>query len=176
MAARSQRPAGSPDAASFVGLELRDKLGGAPHSTVALQLWLRLSSCSTVVEKRLRTHLEEQFGTTLPRFEVLAAVGRHPSGPTMSQLSRSMMVSNGNITAVVNRLIGDGLIMRAIDGRDRRVVTVRLTRRGRAALTRMEAAQQRWVDTMFANIPEARLRELMTALADLRRSVERSEL
>jgi DNA-binding MarR family transcriptional regulator len=94
----------------------------------------------------------------------------------MSQLSRSMMVSNGNITAVVNRLIEDGLIMRTVDGRDRRVATVRLTRRGRSSLARMEAAQQRWVDTMFADVPDGRLHELMSSLAELRGSVERSDL
>lgn len=92
----------------------------------------------------------------------------------MSQVSRSMMVSNGNITALVNRLISDGLIVRAIDGRDRRVATVRLTRRGRASLARMEQAQESWIDAMFADLPEGRLDDLMTALADLRRSIDRS--
>jgi DNA-binding MarR family transcriptional regulator len=161
-------------AAAFASLELRDKLGGAPHATASLQLWLRLASCATVVEKRLRTRFEQEFGTTLPRFEVLAVISRHPTAPTMSQLSRSMMVSNGNVTAVVNRLIEDGLVVRAVDDRDRRVATVRLTRRGRASLARMEKAQERWVDAMFADLPAEKLDELMTALADLRRSVERS--
>lgn len=175
MRPRSQRPAVTA-ASNFAGLDLSDKLGGAPHSTVSLQLWLRLSSCATVVEKRFRAHLEQEFGMTLPRFEVLAAIGRRPSGPTMSQLSRSMMVSNGNTTAVVNRLIADGLVVRTVDGRDRRVATVRLTRRGRASLARMQQAQERWVDAMFADLPHVRLRELMTMLADLRRSVERSDI
>jgi DNA-binding MarR family transcriptional regulator len=93
----------------------------------------------------------------------------------MSQLSRWMMVSNGNITTVVNRLIKDGLAVRAIDGRDRRVATVRLTRRGRTSLARMEQAQEEWVDAMFADLPEGKLGELMAALADLRRSIDRSD-
>ena len=141
MRRHSQRGATRDVAAGF-GQELRDKLGGAPHSTAALQLWLRLASCATVVEKRLRAHLVETFNITLPRYEVLAAIGRHPTGPTMSQLSRTMMVSNGNVTAVVNRLMADDLVSRTVDRRDRRDATVRLTRRGRASLSRMEQAQE----------------------------------
>src|SRR5688572_11232166 len=175
MRRQSQRSAPRDVAASFAGLELRDKLGGAPHSTAALKLWLRLSSCATVVEKRLRAHLEQAFSTTLPRYEVLSAIGRHPTGPTMSQLSRTMMVSNGNVTAVVTRLIADGLVSRTVDRRDRRVATVRLTRRGHASLRRMEQAQEQWVDAMFADLSAARLAELMELLAELRRSVERSD-
>lgn len=151
-----------------------DKLGGAPHSKLSLRLWLRLLSCATVVEKRVRARLEEEFGTTLPRFDVLAAIARHPDGPTMSQLSRSMMVSNGNVTAVVNRLMEDGWIVRTVGGRDRRVATVRLTRKGRAAFAKMAEAHERWIDTMFAEIPDAELESLMATLANVRRSVEHS--
>jgi DNA-binding MarR family transcriptional regulator len=174
MKAQSQRRPRRPVTPGLARLEPRDKLGGAPHRTLSLQLWLRLASCATVVEKRLRARFEQEFETTLPRFEVLSVISRHPTGPTMSQLSRWMMVSNGNITTVVNRLINDGLVVRAIDGSDRRVATVRLTRRGRASLTRMEQAQESWVDAMFADLPEGRLAELMTALADLRRSIDKS--
>ena len=174
MRLQNRRSTGGSPAADFVGLDVRDKHGGAPHSTASLQLWLRLSSCATVVEKRIRARLEEEFGTTLPRFEVLAAIGSHPTGPTMSQLSRSMMVSNGNVTGVVNRLIVDRLVVRTTDGKDRRVATVRLTRRGRAWLTKMEQSQERWVDRMFADLSDERLEHLMGMLSTLRSSVERS--
>ena len=86
----------------------RDKLGGAPHSKLSLRLWLRLLSCSTIIEKRIRARLDEEFGTTLPRFDVLSALDRHAEGLTMGQLSEYIMVSNGNVTAVVNRLLDDG--------------------------------------------------------------------
>lgn len=154
--------------------EFPDKLGGAPHSKLSLRVWLRLLSCSTVVEKRVRARLEEEFGTTLPRFDVLAAIARHPDGPTMSQLSRSMMVSNGNVTAVVNRLMEDGWIVRAVEGRDRRVATVRFTRKGRTAFAKMAEAHEKWIDEMFAEIPDAELESLMETLATVRRSIEHS--
>jgi DNA-binding MarR family transcriptional regulator len=154
--------------------EFPDKLGGAPHSKLSLRMWLRLLSCATVVEKRVRARLEEEFGTTLPRFDVLAAIARHPNGPTMSQLSRSMMVSNGNVTAVVNRLVQDGWIVRSVEGRDRRVATVRFTRKGRTAFAKMAEAHEKWIDTMFSEIPAPELESLMEALAAVRRSIEHS--
>ena len=94
-----------------------DRLGGAPHSKQSLRLWLKLLSCSMIVEKRLRARLDEDFKTTLPRFDVLAALERHAGGLKMSALSESLMVSNGNVTGVVTRLIEDGLVTRTVDQR-----------------------------------------------------------
>ncbi|MDY6946330.1 MAG: MarR family transcriptional regulator, partial [Pseudomonadota bacterium] len=51
-----------------------EKLGGAPHSKTSLRLWLRLLSCSMIIERRIRTQLEVEFETTLPRFDVMAAL------------------------------------------------------------------------------------------------------
>src|SRR5271156_7128708 len=82
-----------------------EPLAGAPHSKQSLRLWLKLLVCTLIVEKRLRARLDEDFATTLPRFDVLAALERHPSGLRMSALSEFLMVSNGNVTGVVSRLL-----------------------------------------------------------------------
>ena len=153
-------------------VDFRDKLGGAPHSKRSLRLWLRLLSCTMIVEKRIRARLDTGFGTTLPRFDVLSALERHPEGLTMGQLSRSMMVSNGNVTAVVNRLLEDGWVARASDKSDRRVATVRLTRKGRQAFVRMAKSHEQWIDRMFAGLTDERIGELTSLLSDLRRSIE----
>ena len=150
----------------------RDKLGGAPHSKQSLRLWLRLLSCSIVLENRIRSRLDADFGTTLPRFDVLAALERHADGLTMSALSKSLMVSNGNVTGVVQRLIEDRLVSRKIDRADRRRATVRLTVSGRAIFRRMAAAHERWIDQMFADISDADNTSLVKLLSTLRRSVE----
>jgi DNA-binding MarR family transcriptional regulator len=175
MKATSRRRA-EPRSLAPDGPEFRDRLGGAPHSKLSQQLWLRLLSCATVVEKRVRARLEQEFGTTLPRFEVMTAIARQREGLTISQVSRAIMVSNGNVTAIVNRLLEEGLIVRTVDSRDRRVATVRMTRKGRAAHARIAAAQEAWVDRLFGELPETALDDLMQRLADLRRSIERSEV
>src|SRR5208282_4581879 len=149
-----------------------DRLGGAPHSKQSLRLWLKLLSCSMIVEKRLRARLDEDFYTTLPRFDVLAALERHAEGLKMSALSESLMVSNGNVTGVVTRLIDDGLVTRTVDLRDRRSATVRLTRKGRDGFLKMAQAHEQWMDEMFADLSDNQAGDLMRLLTHLRRSIE----
>ena len=96
-----------------------------------LRLWLRLLSCTTAIEKKARAMLNARFGTTLPRFDVMAALDREPDGLTMSGLSELLLVSNGNVTAIVARLVEDGLVTRTRDKADRRVLRVKLTAKGR---------------------------------------------
>lgn len=153
-------------------LPFADRLGGAPHSKQSLRLWLKLLSCTLIVEKRLRGRLDADFGTTLPRFDMLAALERHPRGLKMSALSEFLMVSNGNVTGVVSRLIEDGLISRTVDRADRRSATVRLTRKGRDSFARMAAANERWMESMFSELTDAQTEELMSLLIDLRGSIE----
>ncbi len=149
-----------------------DRLGGAPHSKQSLRLWLKLLSCTMTVEKRLRVRLDEDFKTTLPRFDVMAALERHAEGLTMSALSESLMVSNGNVTGVVTRLIEDGLVTRTVDQEDRRSATVRLTRKGRDTFLKMASANEHWMDEMFADLSDKQTEELMRLLMHLRRSIE----
>src|SRR5579883_1727733 len=95
-------------------LMIADRLMAPPHSKQSLRLWLKLLGCTLIVEKRLRARLDEDFATTLPRFDVLAALERHPHGLRMSALSEFLLVSNGNVTGVVSRLIEEGLVTRTI--------------------------------------------------------------
>lgn len=149
-----------------------EKLGGAPHSKTSLRLWLRLLSCSMIIERRVRSRFEEEFKSTLPRFDVLAALAREPDGLTMSRLSAALLVSNGNITGIVNRLIEEALVVRTMASNDRRVATVRLTRKGREAFQRMAKAHEKWVDKMFAGLSDAQMEQLMNLLAEVRHSVD----
>jgi len=149
-----------------------EKLGGAPHSKVSLRLWLRLLSCSMIVERRVRTRLEVDFETTLPRFDVLSALEREPDGLTMSQLSAALLVSNGNITGIVNRLIEEMLVVRTAESQDRRIATVRLTRKGREAFQRMARKHEEWVDRMFSGLTDAQMEQLMKLLAAMRHSID----
>lgn len=151
-----------------------EKLGGSPHSRTSLRLWLRLLSCSMIIERRIRTRLEEEFETTLPRFDVMAALEREPDGLTMSQLSAALLVSNGNVTGIVNRLIEELLVVRTLESDDRRIATVRLTRKGRATFQKMARSHEQWVDKMFAGMSEVQMEQLMKLLAVVRHSIDES--
>jgi DNA-binding MarR family transcriptional regulator len=152
-----------------------EKLGGSPHSKTSLRLWLRLLSCSMIIERRIRTRLEEEFETTLPRFDVMAALEREPDGLTMSQLSAALLVSNGNVTGIVNRLIEELLVVRTLESDDRRIATVRLTKKGRDAFQKMARGHEQWVDQMFAGVTESQMEQLMKLLAAVRHSIDESE-
>ena len=70
----------------------------------SLRLWLRLLSCTTLIEDNIRQKLRTQFDTSLSRFDLMAQLERHPEGLTMGELSRRMMVSGGNTTVIVDQL------------------------------------------------------------------------
>jgi DNA-binding MarR family transcriptional regulator len=167
-----ERRSGEVVMANAGNLSFSDRLGGSPHSKQPLRLWLRLLSCTVIVEKRLRSRLDADFGTTLPRFDVLAALERHPRGLKMSALSEFLKVSNGNVTGVVSRLIEDGLITRTVDRADRRSATVRLTRKGRDSFAKMAIANERWMESMFSDLSDSQSEELMRLLSHLRGSIE----
>lgn len=149
-----------------------EKLGGAPHSKQSLRLWVRLLSCSMVIEKRVRSKLAEEFDSTLPRFDVLAALERNPEGLMMSELSDWLLVSKGNVTAIVDRLIEDELVDRLQDPNDRRVLRVRLTPKGAEQFARMAAAHESWIDRIMAGLTDDDFESLLAGLQRLRVSME----
>lgn len=124
-----------------------------PDSKVRLRLWIRLLRASRQIEKVTRERLKSQFNATLPRFDVMSALYRRPNGMLMSEISRFLMVSNGNVTGIVDRLVADGLVARSQRDGDRRTSFVRLTRKGRAAFAAMAAAHESWIDELLGGIP-----------------------
>ncbi len=138
-----------------------------------LRLWLRLLRTTRLVEAELRDCLRTEFDTTLPRFDVLAALARNPEGLKMNELSQSLKVSNGNVTGIISRLVDDGWVSRiAIEG-DRRATRVRLTAEGQRAFARMAERHEAWVDEMFEALSVDKAHELIELLAHL--PVEHSE-
>lgn len=118
-----------------------------------LRLWLRLLRTTRLVEAELRERLRLQFNTTLPRFDVLAALSRHPDGLKMNELSQQLKVSNGNVTGIITRLVDDGWVSRIAIADDRRATRVKLTKAGQARFTEMAAAHETWVDELFHELP-----------------------
>lgn len=136
-----------------------------------LRLWLRLLTCANLIEAEIRRRLREHFGTTLPRFDLMAQLERAPGGVLLGELSRRMMVSNGNVTGLVERLAQEGLIVRETPQTDRRAVRVRLTSGGRAVFARMAAAHSDWVAELLAGLAPAEQEHLWGQLGALKASV-----
>ena len=140
-----------------------------------LRIWLRLLTCTHLIERRVRKNLRDRFDTTLPRFDVLAQIDRAPDGQPMRELSRRLMVTNGNITPLVERLLDDNLIKRTSSTEDRRVQHVSLTSEGQKALGKMIPAHSAWVNNLMADIDRERALDLYELLGELKKSILKAE-
>jgi DNA-binding MarR family transcriptional regulator len=121
-------------------------------SKARLRLWIRLLRATRLIEGDMREKFKTQFNLTLPRFDVMAALHRKPDGMLMSEISRFLLVSNGNVTVIVDRLAADGFVKRAQRNGDRRTSFVCLTAKGRAIFAQMSAAHERWIDRLLAGV------------------------
>src|SRR6201995_2176801 len=130
-----------------------------------LRLWLRLLTCTTLVEGEVRSRLRERFDVTLPRFDLMAQLDKVPDGMTLSDVSKRMMVSNGNVTGLVERLVESGHLDRRTSEAARRAEVVRLTKLGRAEFRRMASEHETWIADLFADLTPKDVRELMRLLA-----------
>lgn len=139
-----------------------------PASKQKLRLWLRLLSASRTIEIELRRRLRAAFGVTLPKFDVMAALERRPAGMTMTELSRFLMVSNGNVTGIVDRLVDEGMVVRLAHEGDRRATFVRLTRRGTQRFEAMAKAHEVWVNELLAPFGSRETETLLELLTVLR--------
>jgi DNA-binding MarR family transcriptional regulator len=120
----------------------------------ALRLWLRMLTCTQLVEKQLRSRLRERFDTTLPRFDLMAQLERAPDGLKMNELSRRMMVTGGNVTGITDQLVQEGLVDRVDVEGDRRAYRVRLTPRGRKLFHEMAQEHEEWILAAFSALSE----------------------
>jgi DNA-binding MarR family transcriptional regulator len=134
----------------------------------ALRLWLRLLTCTQIVEKRVRTRLRERFDTTLPRFDLMAQLERSPEGLKMNELSRRMMVTGGNVTGITDQLAAEGLVDRVDVQGDRRAYRVRLTARGRKLFNEMARQHESWIVDAFAALSDKEIAVLHKLLGKVK--------
>ena len=149
--------------------------GPLSASKEKLRLCIRLLRASRIIESELRERLGREFDTTLPRFDVMAALYRVPDGMLMSDLSRFLLVSNGNVTGIVDRLVAEGLVQRGQRNGDRRTSIVRLTRSGKDSFKAMAAAHERWVGELLADVTKSDARQLTSMLKAFRSNWEGRE-
>jgi DNA-binding MarR family transcriptional regulator len=137
----------------------------------ALRLWLRLLTCTMLIQGEVRTRLRERFAITLPRFDLMAQLERNPQGLRMSELSRRLMVTGGNVTGLTDQLVAEGLVERQPVPTDRRAFTVRLTRAGKRAFDRMAAEHEGWIVELLGGLSESERDRLHTLLGRVKTSV-----
>jgi DNA-binding MarR family transcriptional regulator len=161
------------DRALPVDRETTAALRPGDHKT-ELRLWLRLLTCSTLIENGVRKRLRESFDVTLPRFDLMAQLDKTPAGLTLGELSQRMMVSNGNVTSIVEALVGQGMLDRKPSPLDRRAQVVSLTADGRRVFRQMAAAHEDWIAQTFAGLSAAEEEQLMALLGKAKMSARKA--
>lgn len=163
---RQDHPAGLADLESLVR--------GAPQGRhMQLRMWLRMLAITKTITQDIRRRLRAEFDVTLPQFDILAQLDREPAGLRLGELSRRTMVTNGNVTGLVDRLEADGLIVRETLDDDRRVTVARLTKRGRERFAEWAHAHESWIRELMADVDEAALAQAFDSLAALKASANR---
>ena len=156
-----------------ITLDQESRVDAGDHR--ALKRWLRLLPCSNLVEGRVRSRLRGEYDCTLPRFDLLAQLDRHPDGLKMGELSRRLMVTGGNITGITDQLEADGWVERAGVDNDRRAWRVRLTARGKKAFRQMARTHEGWIAELFDGWPEREQEQLFKLLGKLKDSIREAD-
>ncbi len=140
-----------------------------------LRVWLRLLSCANRIERSVRQELRDSFDVTLPRFDLMSQLERAPAGLMMGELSRRLMVTSGNVTGLIDRLVAEGLVQRSPVPNDRRANLVRLTEAGLVAFREMLPRHEEVIVEKFGQIRRADLKQLLILLGCLKRNLEDSD-
>ena len=156
-------------------LDVETKVAERPHDHKdELRLWLRLFACKEVIESEVRRRLRDTFDVTLPRFDLMSQLYRAPKPMTLGELSQRLMVSNGNVTGLVDRLVEQGLLSRRPSPRDRRAQLVSLTAEGRRFFRAMARANGDWIADMLADVSSDEIETLLLLLAKTKASARKA--
>jgi DNA-binding MarR family transcriptional regulator len=145
------------------------RASGSDHE--ALRLWLRLLTCTNLIEGRIRARLRASFDCTLPRFDLMAQLERHPEGLKMGEISKRLMVTGGNVTGITDQLVKEGLVTREGLPRDKRATLVKLTATGRKTFARMAQEHEQWVAGLFGELGDKERRQLLGLLGELKQAL-----
>ncbi len=140
-----------------------------------LRLWLRLLTCTTLIENQVSSRLRNEFDTTLPRFDLMAQLARFPDGLLMSELSQRMMVSGGNITGITDNLERDEFVERVAQPNDRRAKKVRLTAKGRVAFDQMAKVHATWIDESLGDLTPQEQQHMYALLGKIKHHMENTQ-
>ncbi len=161
--------------AGTIPLDAETKVAERPGDHEAeLRLWLRLLTCTTLIECEVRSRLRETFDVTLPRFDLMAQLDRAPNGMTLGELSQRMMVSNGNVTGLVERLVSLNLVERTPAPNDRRAMIVTLTPEGRRTFRALARTHEGWIADIFGDLTANEIETLMKLLAKTKLSARKA--
>jgi len=147
----------------------------APEAHLEIRIWLRLLACASRIETVLQRKVASAFGISLARFDLLAQLERAGGVLTMTDASKHMMVTNGAITGLVDRLAQEGFVIREPHAKDRRTILVRLTEQGRSRFLAMAREHESWTVSLLSGLEAADKKQLLANLGALKRQLDSAE-
>ncbi|EUC01170.1 transcriptional regulator, MarR family [Rhizobium sp. CF080] len=144
--------------------------GAQGRSKPELRLWLRMLSTTKLISQEIRRRLRAEFGATLPQFDLMAQLYREKDGLRLGELSKRTMVTNGNVTGLVERLEADGYVQRVTPDGDRRVTVAKLTEAGMTLFAAMATAHEGWLQDMMADVDPRMVSALWSEIGTVKTS------
>ena len=146
--------------------------GEAAPAHLEIRIWLRLLACANRIETALQRRIVGAFGISLARFDLLAQLERAGGALTMTEASKRMMVTNGAVTGLVDRLAQEGFVVREPHASDRRTILVRLTDEGRARFLAIAREHEGWTVALLSGLEPEGKRQLLDNLGALKRRLD----
>jgi MarR family 2-MHQ and catechol resistance regulon transcriptional repressor len=141
---------------------------------MALGLWIALARCYSTYSKAVQAVVLER-DLTLPQFGALEAL--YHLGPlSLGELADKLLVTGGNVTYVMDRLEGQGLVARYRSETDRRVVHARLTDEGKAMVASVFPEHARYIAHLCRHLEPQEQEQLRMLLKKLGKGVAREDL
>lgn len=142
--------------------------GMSPALIAITELGKRVSLLNQLMEQAVRAELAE-IGLTYAEFDVLAALrrGGEPYRLKPSELSRSLFLTSGGTSNVLQRLAQAGYVEREADTGDARSRWVRLTPKGLRIAEEALIAAGHSHEQVMAGVPEPAIRAAADALREI---------
>ena len=138
---------------------------GPARRRLGVALWARLARIYgrnlRLAETRLRG-----WDLSVAQFDALAQIGAHER-LTQQELAQRLLVTQGNVTQLLDRLERRGLIRRCPEGRLKRLM---LTEEGRRLRAEVVPGQEQFQVEQFAALSEDEQRRLLALLRKLQRA------
>ncbi|MEZ5759418.1 MAG: MarR family transcriptional regulator [Emcibacteraceae bacterium] len=125
------------------------KIVGGPCQKT--KLMSRMIGNSYRLTQELDRRMKQAFSMSLAQYEVLLAIDCTEGGQiTMSNLSRTLNVSNANMTGMTARLQASGLLKKKSLPTDRRIYSVALTEEGKSRLSEAIEKYNIWINELMS--------------------------
>jgi DNA-binding MarR family transcriptional regulator len=130
------------------------------------QEWASLYTAFAILRKESDRALSP-WRMTVPQASVVMLLAQAGRPLPVTQLARLLLQESPSVTSLVDRMAANGLVERTKDPRDRRVVLVKLTRKGRKVHDELQAGTADFNDELFGVLSPDERATLSTLLHKL---------